>query len=125
MLVFFLQTRGEFSLCRLYTKGCPRQFDRRPSAATAGGGSENASAAASCSTAVLVNVEVTGNKRKRSPQNDDDTSSSDGDGGRGHCRQQLLAHEGTTDGHVDDGTDDYWAQFLDSFPNFDAGNSFP
>ncbi|CAL5049192.1 unnamed protein product [Urochloa decumbens] len=54
-----LQTRNEFTLCRLYTKsGSTQQFDRRPGAAAAtGGGSENPAAAAA-----LVNMEE---KRKR------------------------------------------------------------
>lgn len=37
LYVRMLQLRGEFSLCRLYTKsGSLRQFDRRPLAATGG-----------------------------------------------------------------------------------------
>ncbi|GJN14543.1 hypothetical protein PR202_gb01384 [Eleusine coracana subsp. coracana] len=123
-----LRTRSEFSLCRLYKKsGCPRQFDRRPSAAAAvamtGGGRQNP-AVASCSTTALANVEETANKKRKRSQQNDDTTSSDGDGGRGHCRQQLLAHQGATDGFAD-GADDCWAQFLESFPSFDAANSFP
>ncbi|GJM88725.1 hypothetical protein PR202_ga05276 [Eleusine coracana subsp. coracana] len=122
-----LRTRSEFSLCRLYKKsGCPRQFDRRPSAAAAamaGGGRQNPSAA-SCSTAALANVEETANKKRKRSQQNDDTTSSDGDGGRGHWRQQLLAHQGAADG-LADGADDCWAQFLESFPSFDAENLFP
>ncbi|OEL18159.1 NAC domain-containing protein 90 [Dichanthelium oligosanthes] len=98
-----LQTRGEFTLCRLYTKsGCPWQFDRRPSAAAAaaGGGSENAAAAVT-----FPNGEQTGQKRKRAAPPSDDSSSSDGD------TQQLLRQRGTNEVLNDDMVD--WSQFLD------------
>jgi hypothetical protein len=101
----FLQTRSEFTLCRLYTQsGCPRQFDRRPSAAAAvGGGSENPTAAAA-----LANGEEMGRKRKRAPPSDDDTTSSDGDG----STQQILRQRGTdSEGLNDDMA--YWSEFLD------------
>ncbi|PAN19278.1 hypothetical protein PAHAL_3G260600 [Panicum hallii] len=100
-----LQTRSEFTLCRLYTQsGCPRQFDRRPSAAAAvGGGSENPTAAAA-----LANGEEMGRKRKRAPPSDDDTTSSDGDG----STQQILRQRGTdSEGLNDDMA--YWSEFLD------------
>ncbi|CAN6337465.1 unnamed protein product [Urochloa humidicola] len=98
-----LQTRGEFTLCRLYTRsGCPRQFDRRPAAA--GGDSENPAAAAA-----LANGEGTGRKRKRAapPPSNDDTSSSDGDGDM----QQRLGQRGTDAELIDDITD--WSELLD------------
>ena len=93
----FLQTRGEFTLCRLYTEsGCPRQFDRRPSAAAAaGGGSENRIAAAA-----LANGEEMGRKRKRA-------APSDGDG----STQQLLGQRGTDEGLNDDMA--YWSEILE------------
>ncbi|XP_062180845.1 NAC domain-containing protein 90-like [Phragmites australis] len=105
---YALQTRSEFSLCRLYTRsGCPRQFDRRPStAAAAGGGSMNQ--AASSATATMANREETGQKRKRSALNDD-TSCSDGGGDR--SGQQQLTQRGNDEELVDDIAD--WTEFLD------------
>ncbi|CAL5054277.1 unnamed protein product [Urochloa decumbens] len=92
-----LQTRNEFTLCRLYTKsGSTRQFDRRPSAAAAAdGGSENLAAAAALVN--RLNKEETGWwKRRRA-----DTSSSDGDGDT----QQRLRQKGTDWGLIDDMAD--------------------
>ena len=114
-----LQTRSEYSLCRLYTKsGCPRQFDRRPSSSTApaaagGGGSENPAP----SSAALANGEQTGKKRKRAAPSDDDTYSSYDDGDDVSTQQRLrLAQRGTGDGEVlieDDMAD--WSKFLDDW----------
>ena len=102
----FLQTRGEFTLCRLYTEsGCPRQFDRRPgAAAAAGGGSENPTAAAASASG-----EEMGRKRKRAAPSDDDTPSSDGDGDG--STQQLLGQRGTDEGLNDDMA--YWSEILE------------
>ncbi|CAL5095199.1 unnamed protein product [Urochloa decumbens] len=101
-----LQTRGEFTLCRLYTKsGCPRQFDRRPGAAAAGRGSENPAAVA----AALADGEGKGRKRKTAPALSNDTSSSD-DGDT----QQRLRQRGTDWGLIDDIAD--LSEFLDSWP---------
>ncbi|XP_062232567.1 NAC domain-containing protein 90-like [Phragmites australis] len=106
---YALQTRSEFSLCRLYTRsGCPRQFDRRPSDAAAAGGVRE-SPAPSSATAALANGEETSQKRKRSPPKDD-TSSSDGDGDRSK-QQRPLTQRGTDEGLVDDMAD--WTEFLD------------
>ncbi|RCV17512.1 hypothetical protein SEVIR_3G230500v4 [Setaria viridis] len=110
---FALQTRSEFTLCRLYTKsGCPRQFDRRPgAAAAAGGGSENPAAAA------LANGEETGRKRRRAAPSEDTSSS---DGGGDPSTQQRLRQRGADEGPNDDMVNlsellDYW---------FDTENSF-
>ncbi|CAN6332905.1 unnamed protein product [Urochloa humidicola] len=101
-----LQTRGEFTLCRLYTKsGCPRQFDRRPGAA-GGRGSENPAAVA----AALANGEGTSRKWKRAAPSNDDTSSSDGHGDV----QQRLRQRGTDWGLIDDIGD--WSEFMDNWP---------
>ncbi|KAG0518273.1 hypothetical protein BDA96_09G161700 [Sorghum bicolor] len=108
-----LQTRSEYSLCRLYTKsGCPRQFDRRPSTATAaaagGSGGEN--------LAPSVALPQTGPKRKRAAPSDDTYSSYD-DGDDVPTQQRLrLAQRGTGDGEVlieDDMAD--WSEFLDDW----------
>ncbi|KAJ1263113.1 hypothetical protein BS78_09G160300 [Paspalum vaginatum] len=95
-----LQTRTEFSLCRLYTKsGCPRQFDRRPStAAAAAGASENAPPP-SAALPPPNGGQTTGQKRKRA------ASSDDGD------RTTTQTQGGTGDG-LDDGMAD-WSEFLD------------
>nr|CAB3461332.1 unnamed protein product [Digitaria exilis] len=110
-----LQTRSEFSLCRLYTRsGCPRQFDRRPraaAAAAAGGGSENPAAAAAASLA--NGEEEADRKRKRArAASSEGTSSSDGDGdGNGSAQQQWPRQRATaTDEEMcDDMTD--WSEF--------------
>ncbi|KAL6609896.1 hypothetical protein ACP70R_039865 [Stipagrostis hirtigluma subsp. patula] len=103
-----LQTRSEFSLCRLYTwSGCLRQFDRRPpAAAAAAGGARENPAAPSSSTAAVPNVEETGQRRKR-PAPDDDTSSSDGD----RSTRQRLTQRDAGEELVDSMTD--WTEFLD------------
>lgn len=112
-----LQTRSEYSLCRLYTKsGSPRQFDRRPSSTAAvvaagGGGSENP--ARPPSAAALPDGEQTRQRRKRAaPPSHDDTSSSSYDDGS--TQQQQLADRGTdNDGIVEDMAD--WSEFLDGW----------
>ncbi|KAL6841474.1 hypothetical protein ACP4OV_028617 [Aristida adscensionis] len=106
-----LQTRSEFSLCRLYTKsGCARQFDRRPPRAAAAGGGGNRQAPSSSTAAALANVEETGQKRKRSAPDGDTSSSSDGDRS---TQQQGLSQRGTDEEEelVDGMTD--WTEFLD------------
>ncbi|KAF0909036.1 hypothetical protein E2562_030649 [Oryza meyeriana var. granulata] len=110
----YLQTRSEFSLCRLYTRsGCPRQFDRRPSSSVAGGGSENP--APSSATPALTNEDDAeagkGQKRKRSPPNDGTSSSDDNGDGDGSLLQQQR-QRGTDEDLVEcDMTD--WADLLD------------
>ncbi|XP_023156625.1 NAC domain-containing protein 90 [Zea mays] len=114
-----LQTRSEYSLCRLYTKsGSPRQFDRRPSSSAAvvaagGGGSEHP--ARPPSAAALPDGEQTRQRRKRAaPPSDDDTSSSSYDDGSTQQQQLLLADRGTdNDGIVEDMAD--WSEFLDGW----------
>jgi len=112
-----LQTRSEYSLCRLYTKsGCPRQFDRRPRtapAAAGGGGSENP--APSSAAALPTGEQTTGQKRKRAPPSDDDTYSSYDDGDDVSTQQRLrLAQRGTGDGLIEDDMAD-WSEFLDDW----------
>ena len=84
-MVLQLQQRGEFSLCRLYTKsGTLRQFDRRPLAAARGvvvPGEDPAGP----STAVAA-----------SPPDDDDGS------GSSSMQQQQLTERGANDPYGDD-----------------------
>ncbi|WVZ98752.1 hypothetical protein U9M48_044146, partial [Paspalum notatum var. saurae] len=97
-----LQTRTEFSLCRLYTKtGCPWQFDRRPSTAAAAagaGGGENAPPAAA---ALPPNAEQTGQKRKRAASSSSDDTSWSDDGDRTTTQTQGGTGEGLNDGMAD------------------------
>ncbi|CAN6359937.1 unnamed protein product [Urochloa humidicola] len=104
-----LQTRSEFTLCRLYTKsGCPRQFDRRPGATGSSGSGRSKNPAAA---AAMANGEGTSRKRKRAAPSNDDRSSSDGDGDA----QQRLRQSGTDWGLTDDDIAD-WSEFLDNWP---------
>ncbi|KAL6841468.1 hypothetical protein ACP4OV_028611 [Aristida adscensionis] len=108
-----LQTRSEFSLCRLYTKsGSPRQFDRRlPSDAPAAGGSgsENPPAPSFPPADQLADdMEQTGQKRKvRSAPNGSTASSSDGD----RSTKQRVTQEITDEVFADDMID--WTEFMD------------
>lgn len=114
-----LQTRSEYSLCRLYTKsGCPRQFDRRPArtapaTAAGGGGSENP---APSSAAALPKGEQTGHKRKRAAPSDDPSSSSDGGGDVSTQQPLRLAQRGTDiyEGLIEDDMAD-WSQFFNDW----------
>ncbi|XP_015692616.2 NAC domain-containing protein 90-like [Oryza brachyantha] len=115
----YLQTRSEFSLCRLYTRsGCPRQFDRRPSSsvAAAGGGSSRNNPAPSSSTAAAFADEDAeggkGQKRKRSPPNDGSSSSGDGDGSMLQQPQPQHRQRGNDEELVECSTTDWWADLL-------------
>uniref|UniRef100_A0A0E0L335 NAC domain-containing protein n=1 Tax=Oryza punctata TaxID=4537 RepID=A0A0E0L335_ORYPU len=118
----YLQTRSEFSLCRLYTRsGCPRQFDRRPTSSVAGGGSENRAAPPSSTAAAFANEDDAeaigkGQKRKRSAPDDrlDSTSSNDDNGGGdgSMLQRQQLRQRGTDEELVECNMTD-WADLLD------------
>ncbi|BAF17586.1 NAC domain-containing protein 90 [Oryza sativa Japonica Group] len=120
----YLQTRSDFSLCRLYTRsGCPRQFDRRPpSSSVAGGGGENR-AAPSSTAAAFANEDAAessgkSQKRKRSAPDDslDSTSSSDDNGGcDGSMLQQQQQRQRGTDEELVECSMTDWADLLDWF----------
>ncbi|KAL5202134.1 hypothetical protein ABZP36_013086 [Zizania latifolia] len=103
----YLQTRSEFSLCRLYTRsGCPRQFDRRPPTSTAvagGGGSENPAPSSPASPLASGR----GQKRKMHPPNDGN-SSSDGDS----SMQQQLRRLRSADEELVGNVTDWWADYF-------------
>uniref|UniRef100_A0A0D9WH20 NAC domain-containing protein n=1 Tax=Leersia perrieri TaxID=77586 RepID=A0A0D9WH20_9ORYZ len=108
----YLQTKSEFSLCRLYTRsGCPRQFDRRPSSSVAGGGrSENPGPSA------LANADAEtgqGQKRKRSPENDGTSSSDDNGDGNGSILQPQQQRQRSADEELVECNMIDWADFLD------------
>ncbi|KAG8068504.1 hypothetical protein GUJ93_ZPchr0005g14460 [Zizania palustris] len=101
----YLQTRSEFSLCRLYTRsGCPRQFDRRPPTSTSveGGGIENPAPSSPASPLASGR----GQKRKTHPPIDGN-SSSDGDSS---MQQQLRLR--SADEELIDNVTDWWADYF-------------